>query len=122
MTSTAKQDGGELGWQLVDVLEEPVRAAVEDLPAGGVSEIIRTDRFFDIYKVTAAKTDRELDPTQLDTLLRERIDAWFEAERTNVQVELDLSEEESDWLREEIVSDAFERGDPFATPAATGTP
>lgn len=119
VTPTAQQDGGELGWQLVDLLEQSVRGAVESLPAGGITEIIASDRFFDIYRVAEATADRELDAEQLNTLLGNRLDAWFEEERTNVSVEIDLSESEADWLRDEIVSDAIGRGDPLATPAGT---
>lgn len=121
ITPTAKTDGGELGWQLVETLDQPVRDAVTPLAAGAITEIITNDRFFDIYRVAEAVTDRDLDPAQLDTLLQERVDAWFEAERVNVPVELDMSDGEKDWLSDEILADAINRGDPLATPTATST-
>ena len=121
ITPTAKQDGGELGVQLIELLEPQVREAVESLPQGGVSAIVRFDRFFDIYKVTEAKTDRELEPAQADALLKLKLDAWFEQETPNVKVERDVSEEEADWLLDGIVSDASKRersNQPAATPTA----
>ncbi len=122
ITPTAKTDGGELGWQLVETLDQPVRDAVQSLPAGGMTEIITNDRFFDIYRVAEPVTDRDLDPAQLDTLLQERVDAWFETERPNVPVELDMSDGEKDWLRDAILNDAIKRGDPLATPTAAVAP
>lgn len=122
ITPTAKTDGGELGWQLVETLDQPVRDAVGPLAAGAITAIIPNGRNFDIYRVAEPVTDRDLDTTQLDTLLQERVDAWFEAERVNVPVELDMSDGEKDWLRDEILNDAINRGDPLATATATATP
>ncbi|MBX7112030.1 MAG: peptidylprolyl isomerase [Dehalococcoidia bacterium] len=117
---TAKQDGGELGWKLVATLEDNVRSAVETLPKNGISAIIPVDRFFEVYRVVEAKTDRDLDSTQADTLVQEKLDAWFEQETPNVQVERDISDGENKWIRDAIISDARGRG-PVTTPTATGT-
>jgi hypothetical protein len=117
-TATAKQDGGELGWQLVSTLDPQVRDAVQSLPAGGISEILQKDNNFEIYKVTEAQTSRDLSSTQLDTLLKQKVDAWFAQETPNVKVERDLSSGESDWLLNHIISDAQKRG-VAATPTAT---
>jgi len=87
-----------------------------------VSEIIRTDQNFEIYKVTEAKTDRELDATQLDTLLNQRMDDWFAQETPTMQVERDLSDGEKDWLVDAIVNDAQSRGvAPTPSPAGGST-
>jgi foldase protein PrsA len=118
---TARQDGGALGWKLVDTLDAPVRTAVEGLPRGGISEIIRVDRFFEIYRVEEAKIDRDLDTAQRNTLVREKFDAWLETETANIQVERKMSDGERDWIRDAIVEDVTERG-PVATPTPTGTP
>jgi parvulin-like peptidyl-prolyl isomerase len=117
-TATAKQDGGELGWQLVSTLDPQVHTAVQALPAGGISDILqRQDNSFEIYKVTEAQTDRDLDSTQLSTLLKQKTDAWFTQETANVKVERDISSGESDWLMNHIITDAQKRG-----VAATPTP
>lgn len=117
---TARQDGGALGWKLVATLDQPVRTAVENLPKNGVSEIIRVDRFFEIYRIEEAKTDRDLDANQRNTLVREKYDAWLEAETANVQVERKMSDGERDWIRDAIVEDVTDRG-PVASPTATAT-
>jgi len=118
---TARQDGGELGWKLVATLDPPVRSAVEDLPRNGISEIVRVDRFFEIYRVTEPKTDRDLDTTQRNTLLTEKFDEWLAAETPNISVDRDMSDGTRKWIRDAIIEDVTDRG-PVATPTPTGTP
>lgn len=115
---TARQDGGELGWRLVATLADPVRTAVESLPKNGISSIVRNERFFEIYKVTEATTGRELDATQRDTLVGQKLDDWFTEETAGLTVERDLSDGEREWLLEAIIDDARERA-PAPTPEAT---
>lgn len=118
---TARQDGGELGWKLVATLDPPVRSAVENLPRNGVSEIVRVDRFFEIYRVAEPKTDRDLDATQRNTLLTEKFDDWLAAETPNIEVDRDMSDGTRKWIRDAIIEDVTDRG-PVATPTPTGTP
>ena len=122
ITATAKQDGGELGWQLVETLQTQVRDAIGSLPPGGVSVIVRNDRFFELYKVTEADASRALDAKQIGTLLTQKVDAWFAQETPNVQVVRDVSEGEADWLIDEIVSDAAKRSQNTPAATVTGTP
>ncbi|MEZ4553386.1 MAG: peptidylprolyl isomerase [Dehalococcoidia bacterium] len=118
---TARQDGGELGWRLVSSFDEPVRAAVEDAAAGSISEIIPVDRFFEIYRVAEVTADRDLDAAQRGTLVAERFDDWLEQETANVQVDRDISDGESDWIRDAIIEDVTDRG-AVGTPTPTAIP
>lgn len=121
VTSTAKTDGGELDWQLVELLPDEVKTAVAGLAAGQLSVIIPRDRFFEIYRVAEAQTDRALTSTQQKTLIDKRVTSWYDTERANVTVKPDISEKERSWIRDGIISDALERG-VAATPTPTATP
>lgn len=119
--STARQDGGDLGWKLVATLGDPIRTAVESLPQNGISAIVRNDRFFEIYKVTEATTSRDLDATQQATLVDEKLTTWFAEETPNVPVERDISDGEREWILDAIVEDVTDRG-PVTTPTPTAAP
>jgi parvulin-like peptidyl-prolyl isomerase len=122
ITQTAKADGGELDWQLMETLAPDVRAAVESLPSGQLSKIIPVDRFFEVYRVVEAKTDRPLTATQKQTLINNRVTAWYDGERANVTVEPDISSAERTWIRDGIITDAQKRGAKSTpTPTATAT-
>jgi hypothetical protein len=99
---------GDLDWVLLEELDAAVRDAVQALEAGAVTPVIKNDEYYELYKVTEARTERDLTDEQRDTLAAKRVDEWVDAERKSFQVERDLSESEEAWIRSHAL-DAYGR-------------
>jgi parvulin-like peptidyl-prolyl isomerase len=103
-----RNNGGELGWSVVDSLSEQVRDAVGSLEPGQISPVVQTDRYFEVYKVVEVDPNREMDAAQLVPVLDEKMDEWYAQQRPNLRIERDLSSDEEDWIRDGVVSDLQE--------------
>jgi parvulin-like peptidyl-prolyl isomerase len=91
---------GDLDWVLVEELDQVVRDAVQALPVGGISPVVKNEEFLEVYKVVEATVDRDLTDEQKDLLAAKRVDEWVEAERANVEIQRDVSDDEEAWIRE----------------------
>lgn len=99
-----RDDGGVLGWVIVDSLEPELAGAIADLEAGGLTPVLATGIFFDVYLVAERDQERELDDAQIATKVREQFAAWLDEGRLRVNSRAGLSGGESDWIADRIVS------------------
>ena len=105
-TDTAhREDGGDLGWFPLELMEPEVAALVEMLEAGAVAPLATVGIFFDVYLVSERSEERALEFVQIDQLVQRRLEAWLDAERLDFAFELELSDGEQSWIRDRVVSD-----------------
>ena len=105
-TDTAhREDGGDLGWSPLELMEPEVAAVVETLQAGEVAPLATAGIFFDVYLVSERDEERALEFVQIDQLAQRRLEAWLDAERLDFAFELGLSDGEESWIRDRVVSD-----------------
>ena len=95
----------ELGWTLVDLLDDDVLAALESLGRGDVSEPVGSGLSFEVYRVGGVDNARELTDAQLDGLVTLRVEAWFDQETPQVAIEREFSDDEQQWIADGIVAD-----------------
>ncbi len=95
--------GGDLGWLPFGSLSDSARAAVADLEAGSISEVVDTGLFFDVYLVAELEAARPFEPAQIEALIERRWDEWLLAQRAMVSVERDLSDGEERWILDRVV-------------------
>jgi len=98
----AQQAPVNLGWVVVDDLDDDVLAALEGVASESVSEPIAVDMFWDVYFVVAREDARALDEAQRDIAAGNRIEEWITAERPNIEAERDLDDGESGWIEERL--------------------
>lgn len=105
-TDTAQgEDGGDLGWSPLELMEPEVAALVETLQAGEVAPLATAGIFFDLYLVSERDEERALEFVQINQLVQRRLEAWLNAERLDFTFELGLSDGEESWIRDRVVSD-----------------
>lgn len=66
-------DGGELGWFAAEELNETLRAALAKTPRGGVTEPIKLENGFSIYRVESSKTVAQEQLEEIRELIRKRL-------------------------------------------------
>jgi hypothetical protein len=95
---------GDLGWFTLDLLPDDVAEALAGLEAGGVSEVVVRGQSFEVFKITEIDPDRAWEDAARQLLVRDQVDAWEELARTELVVEIDLSDDEEVWIIERVVS------------------
>lgn len=93
-----KQDAnGDIGFVSLAALQPHIRAGLENLPVGGVSEVLANQIGYNIFKVVARKPER---PYQLDEIRKElpevvsqmkykdRYDQWVSGLRAKAHIEI----------------------------------
>ena len=101
--------GGDLGWVLLDGLDDAVAAALEGLAPGEVTAPLAAAGLTELYLLEERDGARALDPEQSAALLAERRASWLSRERSALGVALDLSPGESEWVRDRLASRLAER-------------
>jgi len=104
----AQQAPVNLGWSVVDNLDEDVRAALDGVEAEEATAPVPADMFWDVYFVVAREDERALDEAQRDLVAANRIEDWVTEERGNVQSERDLSSGESRWIEDRVTERILE--------------
>ena len=97
-----------LGWSVVEELDEEVRAALEGVEPNSVTEPVPADVFWDVYLVAAREDERALDDAQRDLVATNRIEDWVAEERVNVPSERDLGEDEAQWIEDRVTAGILE--------------
>ncbi len=101
-----RDDGGDIGWFTLDLFDAvpgaETAAAVAELQPGEIAPVVVSGIFFDISTVTEREQDRALDEDQLQRLVSRRFDAWMQAERLLVEIDVDLSDGEARWIADRV--------------------
>ena len=105
-----RDDGGDLGWLALELLDPRVREAVAELGPGDVAPVVASGLFFDLYRVSERDERRELEEEQIALLVDRRLGAWLESQRTAVAAERDLSRGEGGWITDRVCGLLDERG------------
>lgn len=89
-------------WWPLDLLTEEVRAAVEPLGAGDISEPVQAGLFFDVIYVPEVETERELSEDQRDALAGQLVVEWVDEQTATFATERELSPSEATWIAEHV--------------------
>jgi hypothetical protein len=94
----------DAGWLALDALAEEVQAAIEGLEPGQPSESVVPPQSLDavVYFVADRDPEREYDEQMLDQLKALLINDFFEEQREAMNVEIQLSQGERDWIANQI--------------------
>ncbi|MDP6607046.1 MAG: peptidylprolyl isomerase [Dehalococcoidia bacterium] len=103
--SDNRENEGDLGWFMLELLDAEVAEAVTDLEAGAVTAVIPSGLFFDVYIVWEREPERELDEAQTAELTGRLLNDWREQERALVAITFDLSIGEEEWIVNRVVGD-----------------
>ncbi|XDZ64699.1 peptidylprolyl isomerase [Alphaproteobacteria bacterium LSUCC0684] len=60
----SSQNGGKLGWSLLDRLPDPVRETVDNMETGSISQPVEIDGAVAIFRVNAIRRDGKADPLE----------------------------------------------------------
>lgn len=91
------EDGGELGRFAIDDLSEQLRPVIKSLQAGEFSDVLETDRGFQIFYVeTLVKTQPrplenvsdEIETKLYEQAVNEKFNAWIESLRENSHIKI----------------------------------
>ncbi len=100
-----RDDGGDLGWFPLTLIDDEVVEAVSGLPAGEIAPIVDSGLFFDVYLVTEREDERELDELQVSLLVAQAFREWRDVERPAIDVVVDLSSGEEEWIADRVASE-----------------
>ena len=92
-------------WFALDELDDDLRATVEGVEAGGVSEVVDDSPFYRLFYVTDRDDSREFTEAQLSGFAQRELEQWLDEQREQMEIERDLSTGEERWIRERIIDD-----------------
>ncbi len=98
-------NGGELGWWVAGGLIDELVDAIEGVEPGDLAPVLASGIFFDLYLVTERDPERELTGAQIATEVNRLFIEWIEEGRALISSEIDISGDESDWIRDRIIAD-----------------
>lgn len=90
-------EGGDLGFVSLGTLQAHIRAGLDSIPVGGMSEVLINAAGFNIFKVTDRKNEREYQLDEIrdelpeavaDMRQRERYDEWIKSLRSKAHIEI----------------------------------
>lgn len=101
----------DLGWFAPTSLNDRVMPFVQDLQAGEVSEVVDDQNRigFEVYFVAERTSDQPYQDEVKDQLARRAFNDWREEQETALEVERDLSDDEEDWIRGQVLDYLRER-------------
>jgi parvulin-like peptidyl-prolyl isomerase len=99
----------EAEWVALAALPQVRRAALADLAAGAISEVVSDAPSFYIYRVADRADDREYSDDQLSAIGQRRLEEWLEEQAAFVPVEDGMSQGEREWIIDRIVGDGLIR-------------
>jgi peptidyl-prolyl cis-trans isomerase SurA len=88
---------GDIGFLSVNTLTPNIRAGLEDVPVGGISEVLLNRAGFNIFKVVEKKPEREFTLEEIKDELpdavaqiqfREKYDTWVKGLRSKAHIEI----------------------------------
>ena len=97
-----RDDGGDLGWLPLALLDDEVMAVISGLRAGEIAPIVDSGLFFDLYLVAEREDERELDEQQVSRLVAQMFSEWRDVERPAIAVAVDLSDSEEQWIADRV--------------------
>jgi parvulin-like peptidyl-prolyl isomerase len=97
-----RDDGGDLGWFPLTLLNDEVVEAISGLQAGEIAPIVDSGLFFDVYLVAEREDERELDERQVGQLVAQMFSEWRDVERPAIAVAVDLSDGEERWIADRV--------------------
>jgi peptidyl-prolyl cis-trans isomerase SurA len=93
-------DDGDIGFLPMSALQPNIRAGLDSIKVGGVSEVLTNAAGFNIFRVTERKAEREFAleeikdelPTAVsDILFREKLDEWVKGLRAKAHIQINKS-------------------------------
>ncbi|MGH7730190.1 MAG: peptidylprolyl isomerase [Candidatus Eiseniibacteriota bacterium] len=93
-------DDGDIGFLAMTSLQPNIRAGLDPLPVGGVSEVLINPAGFNVFRVTERKAEREYSLEEIKDELpgavseiqfREKLDEWVKGLRAKAHVQINKS-------------------------------
>lgn len=90
-------DDGDVGYLPLSSLQPNIRAGLDSLPVGGISEVLMNPAGFNIFRVTERKAEREYQLEEIkselpnavsDILFREKLDVWIKGLRAKSHIQI----------------------------------
>lgn len=90
-------EDGDIGYLPMTSLQPNIRAGLDSLPVGGISEVLTNPAGFNIFRVTERKAEREYQLEEIkgelpravsEIQFREKLDAWVKGLRAKAHIQI----------------------------------